>query len=268
MSAALSKSLSDESKKAWIGSILFHLLLALIFFLTHVEETGKITGFVEVTLGSLATSAASLSSEVASDFRPEASAKPPAPVVVKGAESMMLNLPERKFPVADEVLRLPEPKKLEASDRPPPKTEATREEHVVGEKDFGFGKSLDADKLTGEGKRGSIGEGEGFAGSAAGSDIGQTIGYSIQWVGGGTRQKISGDLPTYPEGVNLEAQIRLQAVVTPEGTVKSVHPIQKAHVKFEEAGMNEVRFWKFERLSSTLPQVDQTCTITFNFKLK
>jgi hypothetical protein len=268
MSIPSPHSFSEETKKAWIGSILFHLLLALILLLSRMEQSSNVGGFVEVSLGSLAAAAPSEQATVSKDYRPATSALPPAPVAVKPSQSMKLDLPERKFPVADEVLRLPEPKKLDVSDRSLPRTESATKESIVGEKDFGFGKSLDAEKLTGEGKRGTIGEGEGVPGSSVGLDIGQTIGYSIQWAGGGTRQKMSGDLPKYPEGVNLEAQIRLQAVVAPDGSVKSVYPIQKAHVKFEEASMNEVRFWKFERLSGTLPQVDQTCTITFNFMLK
>jgi TonB family protein len=50
--------------------------------------------------------------------------------------------------------------------------------------------------------------------------------------------------------------------------VKSLNPIQKANERLEEAALEKVRFWRFEPLSSTQPQVDQTCTITFNFKLK
>ena len=261
-------SLPDETAKAWLGSILFHLVVVLILYLAHINESRRITGFVEVTLGSLATGQSVMSSEVTRDDRSEVSAKSSAPVIVKQAKSMKLDLPERKYPVDDEVLRLPPTKKLEVTDLPERKAAIAHEQRLVGEKDLGAGKSPEVEKLTGEGKRGTIGDGAGMSGSSIGTDIGRTIGYSVQWAGGGTRQKISGDLPIYPEGVNLEAQIRLQAVVAPDGTVKSVYPIQKAQVKLEEAGMKEVRFWKFEPLSVTQPQIDQNCTVTFNFKLK
>ena len=79
---------------------------------------------------------------------------------------------------------------------------------------------------------------------------------------------MSGKLPDYPAGVNLEAQIKIRAVVLPDGRVKSVQPIQKANTRLEEAALKEVRFWKFDPLSSTISQIDQTCTITFNFLLR
>ena len=36
----------------------------------------------------------------------------------------------------------------------------------------------------------------------------------------------------------------------------------------EEAAMKEVWRWKFEPLRATSRQVDQTCYITFNFRLR
>ncbi|MEK6570636.1 MAG: energy transducer TonB [Bacteroidota bacterium] len=268
MSTSQARSFADETVKGWIGSILFHLLLIFIFYFTYVDEGRRTAGFVEVTLGSFGEAPSAQTSPTISDERPEASARASAPVLIKRRASTRLDLPERQFPVADEILRLPETNKLDVADEPSRQARGTSERRLVGEKEIGAGKSLEGEKLTGEGKRGTLGEGAGFSGSTVGADIGRATGYSIQWAGGGTRKKISGDLPTYPEGVNLEAQIRLQAVVAVDGSVKSLHPIQKAHEKLEEAAIKEVRFWKFEPLSISQPQVDQTCTITFNFKLQ
>jgi TonB family protein len=83
-----------------------------------------------------------------------------------------------------------------------------------------------------------------------------------------TRRKISGELPKYPQGATVSAQVRIRTVVLPDGTVRSVQPEQKANSLFEEAAMKAVRSWKFEPLGSSLPQVEQTCIITFSFKLK
>jgi TonB family protein len=55
--------------------------------------------------------------------------------------------------------------------------------------------------------------------------------------------------------------------VAPNGTVKSVKPAQKANARLEEAAMRELRRWRFEPLSRTLPQREQKCVVTFNFKL-
>ena len=101
-----------------------------------------------------------------------------------------------------------------------------------------------------------------------GNGEGGGIGYSMKWLRGGTRGKISGELPKYPAGVKVEAEIRLFAIVAPDGSVVALHPAQKADSRLEEAALKEVRYWRFERLKPSQPQVDQTCEIAFLFTLK
>ncbi len=119
--------------------------------------------------------------------------------------------------------------------------------------------------IGGEGNNdgGQGGDAEKFGGGNGG-----TFGYSMSWLNGGVRRKISGALPKYPSGVNVEAQIDILAVVAPDGSVKSVQPAQKGNSKLENAAMRELRYWKFEQLRVSVPQIDQTCVVTFNFKLK
>jgi TonB family protein len=90
----------------------------------------------------------------------------------------------------------------------------------------------------------------------------------MQWSDGGTRRKISGALPEYPRGANVEARITLGAVVLPDGTIKSLKPLQKGNTRLEEAAMKEVRLWRFEPLKSSVPQREQACSIAFNFRLR
>ena len=92
--------------------------------------------------------------------------------------------------------------------------------------------------------------------------------FSLQWLHGMTRRKLSGELPTYPQGATVSAQVRILTIVFPDGTVRSVQPEQKANRLLEEAAMKAVRSWKFEPLVSSLPQVEQSCIITFSFRLK
>ena len=92
--------------------------------------------------------------------------------------------------------------------------------------------------------------------------------FSMHWLHGMTRRKLSGELPKYPQGAAVSAQVRILTIVLPDGTVRSVQPQQKANRLLEDAAMKAVRFWKFEPLGSSLPQVEQTCIITFSFKLK
>lgn len=105
---------------------------------------------------------------------------------------------------------------------------------------------------------GDNGEGDGDGGG----------GFSMRWLQGLTRSKISGELPNYPSGINVSAQVKILATVLPDGTVKSVQPVQKANRLLEDAAMKSVRNWKFERLKSTLAQVEQSCIVTFYFKAK
>jgi TonB family protein len=107
--------------------------------------------------------------------------------------------------------------------------------------------------------------GIGKGGSGDGEDGG---GFSMRWLQGSTRRKISGTLPVYPPDANVSAQVRIVTTVFPNGTVRSVQPMQKANHLLEEAAMKAIRTWKFEPLGKSLPQIEQSCVITFSFKLK
>lgn len=118
------------------------------------------------------------------------------------------------------------------------------------------------------GGEGNGGGGQGGDADRFGSGSGGSFGYSMSWVQGGMRRKLSGALPQYPPGVNVEAQISILAMVSPDGSIKSVQPAQKANSQLENAAMKELRYWKFEPLRSASPQIDQSCIVTFVFKLK
>jgi TonB family protein len=116
-------------------------------------------------------------------------------------------------------------------------------------------------KLSAEGTPYGLGSGEDEDGEGGG-------GFSMRWLQGMTRRKLSGELPKYPPGTNVTAQVKILTIVLPDGTVKSVQPTQKANRLLEEAALKSVRSWKFEPLGSSLSQVEQSCVITFYFKLK
>ncbi len=118
------------------------------------------------------------------------------------------------------------------------------------------------------GGEGNNGGGQGGNAEKFGGGNGGAFGYSMNWLNGGVRRKLRGALPTYPPGANVEAQIDILAIVTPDGSVKSVQPAQKGNSRLEDAAMGKLRYWKFEPLRSSVPQIDQTCVVTFNFKLK
>ena len=119
-----------------------------------------------------------------------------------------------------------------------------------------------------EGGEGNGGGGQGGDADRFGSGSGDSFGYSMNWIGGGTRKKLSGAIPSYPPGINVEGRISILAVVSPDGSIKSVRPMQKANTALENAAMKELRYWKFEPLRRTVPQLDQSCVVSFLFKLK
>jgi len=105
-------------------------------------------------------------------------------------------------------------------------------------------------------------------GSGGSGESGGYGGFSMRWPQGMIRRKISGELTKYPSGINVSAQVKILTFLLPNGTVKSVQPVQKANRLLEEAAMKAVRYWKFEPLRSSLAQVEQSCVVTFYFKLK
>jgi outer membrane biosynthesis protein TonB len=90
----------------------------------------------------------------------------------------------------------------------------------------------------------------------------------IQWIGGGRRKKVSGALPVFPAGVAANAQIKVEAVVAPDGRVRSVRPGQKGNAKWEDAAIRAVQRWKFDKLARSIPQRDHRCVVSFTFSVK
>lgn len=263
--------MARETTSGWVGSVIFHLLLLLFFLFTNVPEIIQRQEFIEVVWGSPAATAPSLVSS-----RTETASPSPKPAVSRSNQpasrkpaSRPVILPERRLTrPSEDILPLKRAEKLEASERGSSKQ--TTAVSGIGERDLQRGK--------GSGDRERVGPVPGSQGSSfgptitgsggLGGDVDQGISFSIQWASGGKRRRIGGDLPTYPGGVNVEAQIKILTVVLPDGSVKSAQPAQKANTKLEDAAIREVRHWRFEPLRSSQPQEEQSCLITFLFKLK
>jgi hypothetical protein len=92
--------------------------------------------------------------------------------------------------------------------------------------------------------------------------------YSIAWSGGALRRKVYGNLPSYPEGVNVKAQVKIQAVILPDGTVGKCIPLLTTDRRLVNAALSEVRTWKFAPLKKRYRQANQKCVVTFNFRLE
>ncbi len=263
------RSISRDQMYAWIGTAVLHLLALLVLILWRIESTAGITDVVEVELVKLPPPTAPLPEKVLK-VSPRAAARQGKPVRAPGKSSPLasrVRLPERSSQSRDQVFSLPPTKKIDA--REGSTSSARTAGSGVGKKEAKGGISgkkdesaLAVGRPTGKSPTGSLNG----VGTVA-SDIGKALFGSVQWTGGGKRKKVSGDLPRYPAGANVQAQVRIEAVVAPNGTVKSVKPVQKANARLEEAAMRELRRWRFEPLPRTLPQREQKCVVTFNFKL-
>ena len=263
--------IASETRTGWIVSVVVHGVLLLLFFLVSIPEIVQNQEFIEVTWGAPAA-AVSPSQPLpaqaeSSPGAPETKKTPEKTVTVK-KPSQPVVLPERRMAdPTEDVLPMQKAEKKDLSNEGVA-SKRNIESEGVGERESS-GRSIgdrdrsDPSALLPGGTREPV-----SGTSGLGGDVEQGVSFSIQWTQGGTRKKISGDLPHYPKGVNVEAQIKILTVVLPDGTVKSTQPAQKANTALEDAAMKEVRFWRFEPLRSSQPKNEQTCVVTFLFRLK
>ena len=95
-----------------------------------------------------------------------------------------------------------------------------------------------------------------------------SFGFDIDWGGKGKRQIWSYPLPKYPAGVYKEIDIKIIFTIKPDGSVGSARLLTKADTKLENAALNSLRQWRFEPLSSSYKQIEQTAIIVFPYRLQ
>jgi outer membrane biosynthesis protein TonB len=272
--------MARETTVGWIGSIVFHLVAAaILFFVRPSQPEPQQQEFVELSIGGgLASSLGPMPKGEVLPLGSQPSATPGSTAMPgdegKPAEGVGVDAPSMKnIAPSEEVVSMPPTKKMSASDNPVPTFGGTKgvadaqREPSASSSTPGFP----------EGKEGVVGKPGAPNGSevappfnegGVGGSIASNVSYDVKWVGGGRRDLVSGDLPKYPAGVNVNAQIKLRVVVQPRGTVKAVQPLRKGDTRLEDAAIREVRSWRFQSLLRAEPALDQICTIIFNFKVK
>jgi outer membrane biosynthesis protein TonB len=248
-----------EQVSGWAGSVAFHGALGLLLFFVPFGTGLEEPEYLELSWGSSAQGFAM------PDAAPEAAAAGDAAApTAPETRSLPMSLPAMRSG-DNEVLRTPKENKLDAAESPLAARPTRKpDENLKRDRPQSTSPASQTGQPT-SGKTGTGGTGMESQGPGGG---GTGVSFGLEWPEGGTRKKISGNLPAYPPGVNVEAQIRLETVVGPDGSVRSVRPVQKGNAKLEEAAMKEVWFWKFEPLRLTSRQQDQTCYIVFNFRLR
>jgi hypothetical protein len=252
-----------EDIQGWVGSLVIHVLAGIFLFLWNVSATVREPEFIELSWGTVT------SVPTRTPSRPSSGSSGGAGAVISGLRRSNVELPVRKFSGPDEILKTGATRKLDVEERPVP-SRVQIADGSRGQKERGVSTGIGEKEIfRTPGKGEGIGDvSSPLAEGASMGSVGSSVSVSMQWTDGGTRRKLSGNLPAYPPGVNVEAQIKIEAVVVPDGSVKSLKPVQKANTKLEEAALKEVRLWKFEALKASVSQRDQTCLITFNFRLQ
>lgn len=262
-------NLPRETRTGWAISLAIHGGLLVLFLLISIPDVIQRQEFIEVTWGLPAVSkpARATTASASAGEAGTASMSAPKKPIKSEKPSQTVILPERRMvDRLEDNLPLVRSEKIELAEKPGSDRKVTS---GVGEREPGEGRTPGAREQTGpaSGIPGSSVGPEAGSGGLAG-DVDKGVSFSIQWMEGGTRGKISGELPQYPEGVNVVAQIKILALVAPDGSIKSAQPAQKGNTRLEEAAMKQVRLWKFEPLRSSQPQDNQSCVVTFLFTLK
>lgn len=100
-----------------------------------------------------------------------------------------------------------------------------------------------------------------------GEDEGSS-GFEIDFGGKGIRKIYSYDLPSYPEGVSKEIDIKLKFTILPDGSVGKIIPLSMGNARLSTASINSLRKWRFEPLGDTQKQIEQTAVIIFPYRLQ
>jgi hypothetical protein len=219
------------------GSIVFHLILFLLFLLFNLSFDYPPKDYVELSFGILGGSGSSGSDGVAFDERLEKS------------ELKEQDITKEKNVEVKEV-ELPKAKNTDVSNVNPAQKDKEVKKETVKQTE-----QRDSNNPTGE-KKGNLNQGSG------------DFGFHFEGGGLGTRKIYSYVIPDYPDGVNKEIDIRLKFTIKPDGTVGSIFLLTKADTRLENAAINSLWQWRFEPLTLNQSQTDQTAIIVFPYRLQ
>lgn len=248
-------------KSDWIGlsaSLAAHaLLLFLMTFLTAATPETEQLGFVEVELGAFAegrpVQQAPIETPDAVEERPSEELEEPQPEEASPPEDARpVDLPDQPEEIIDEdVVSSPETETISPESQNNP--EDVREEEDDASEPI---------RPLGSGATdGDIGAESGADGGGAEEELAAP--FQIE---GLDRNAISSPLPTYREKVN--ATIRVQITVNPQGRIVQRLPLLKGNPVLEQSVMDVLARWRFNPLPPNAPQEAQTGVVTFHFRLE
>jgi protein TonB len=220
-------------------SVLFHLLLFAFFMIWKFQVTYPVPEFVELSFGN----GTGTGSPGGGGLNYEQFGETPKLSEAAG------NITEQ----TEEVKEVALPKAVHTDDESSvrPADKDTKSKVAIPESHEGTEKGVATNPGLGNG-------GEGPGG----------FGFDINWGGHGTRRIYNYPLPSYPEGVEKEFNVRLRFTIRPDGTVGTIMPLTKGDTRLENAAINSLRQWRFEPLSPSQKQIEQTAVIVFPYRLQ
>ncbi|MBP9121070.1 MAG: energy transducer TonB [Ignavibacterium sp.] len=227
----------NVSRISYSASIVFHLILLLLFLIINFSFDYPSKEYVELSFGVLGGAGSSGSEGTAFDE------------VLEKAELQEKDITKDKNLEVKEV-ELPKAKNTDVSDINP----AQKDKEVIKET-VKQTEQRESENSIGD-KKGNLNQGTG------------DFGFHFEGGGLGTRKIYSYVIPAYPEGVNKEIDIRLKFTIKPDGTVGSIFLLSKADTRLENAAINSLWQWRFEPLNSNQVQGDQTAVIVFPYRLQ
>ncbi len=219
-------------------SLLFHLILILLFMMINLSFDYEPSEYVELSFG-VSTKQGSSGSEGSQIDKIEEVAKLEKENLTeeKNKEVKEVNLPVAEN-TSDENIIKPADKDKEVSDKSKEKNTDKRSSNVT-----------------------TPGTGNDAKGKGS-------FGFDIDWGGKGIRKIYYFKLPKYPEGVQKEVDVKLQFTILPDGTIGTIIPKIKADTRLENAAINSLRKWRFEALDPSQKQVEQSAVIIFPYRLR
>jgi protein TonB len=219
-------------------SLIFHVLLLLILLLITINFDYPPPKYVELSFGNSGESG----SEGAKGILIE--------------ESEQLIAPKNQNQTVDKNLNV---KEVEL-----PKAKNTEKENVIKPADVNKEVASVTSTKSEENSNSKVSsEAQGNTMEGEGS-----FGFDIDWGGKGKRQIWSYPLPKYPVGVYKEIDIKIMFSIKPDGSVGSARLLTKADTKLENAALNSLRQWRFEPLSASQKQMEQSAVIVFPYRLQ
>jgi protein TonB len=271
--------ITNSKYEGWIASILFHILLSLIFLFVVYDNPIDLSEYANLTF---------------SNYNPvdmpvieenEISTAPPTPAVVSSSprslsprsvpanqSNRQVDLPTRRMTEYD-VNRIPIESQGQLTRNNQGEKISTDRETIHGVEnnlssldenilnayrpgtkpsDRSVGQKVDAIATPGQ----------------KGGDVQFEKPYAISWEGVDRGAPLNDPSPQYPPGVNVEGKVRIKITVLPDGTMGDLIPLQKLDATLESVTIKTLKTWRFRSLKASEPQVNQTAVITYNFILQ